>query len=94
MSKGKLYGVSKEADLHAGQYAFIGRKLRKRDLRKLWIMRINAGLKTYAEGLKYSIFINLLKKTNVNLDRKILAELAMNDPEGFKSVVDTVTKSK
>jgi large subunit ribosomal protein L20 len=94
MSKGTLYKASREADLHAGQYAFIGRRLRKRDMRKLWIMRINAGLATYANGLKYSRFINLLKIANVNIDRKMLAELAVTDPNAFKSVVDTVQTTK
>lgn len=88
MTKGRLYKVSKEALLHAGQYAYIGRKRRKRDFRRLWIQRINAGLKTYAENLKYSEFINLLKKAKIELDRKILADLAVRDPEAFKVVVD------
>lgn len=90
MTKGRLYKASKEADLHAGQYAFIGRKLRKRDFRTLWIQRINAGLHTYAEGVKYSLFISLMKKANVILDRKILADLAVTDPDAFKAVVDKV----
>lgn len=92
MSKGKLYRVSKEADLHAGQYAFIGRRLRKRDFRKLWIMRINAGLSTYADGLKYSRFINLLKVNKIEINRKMLADLAVSDPNAFKKIVAKVTK--
>lgn len=92
MSKGKLYKVSKEADLHAGQYAFIGRRLRKRDFRKLWIIRINAGLSTYADGLKYSKFINLLKTNKVEINRKILADLVISDPNAFKKIVEKVTK--
>ncbi|MFC1653524.1 50S ribosomal protein L20 [Patescibacteria group bacterium] len=94
MSKGTLYKVSKEADLHAGQYAFIGRKLRKRDMRKLWIMRINAALSTYIKDLKYSRFINLLKKSNIEIDRKMLAELAVTDSNAFKAVVDVAQKNK
>ena len=94
MTKSRLYKVAKEADLHAGQYAFIGRKLRKRDFRKLWIMRINAALQTQAEGLKYSRFINLLSKANIKLDRKTLAHLAVSDPNTFKAVVDAVQKTK
>ena len=91
MSKGKLYRVSKEADLHAGQYAFIGRRLRKRDFRKLWIIRINAGLSTYADGLKYSRFINLLKINKIEINRKMLADLVISDPNGFKKIVAQVT---
>lgn len=87
MSRGKLYSVSKQADLHAGQYAYIGRKLRKRDMRRLWIMRINAGLKNYADGLKYSRFINQLKKAKIEVNRKMLAEMVVNDGEAFESVV-------
>jgi len=86
MTKGRLYKVSKEADLHAGQYAFIGRKLKKRDMRRLWIIRINAGLTLH--NLSYSKFINGLKKAKIELDRKILADLALNNPETFKAIVD------
>ncbi len=91
MTKGRLYKVSKEADLHAGQYAYIGRRLRKRDLRRLWIQRINAALSEF--DLKYSRFINLLKKAKIDLDRKILAELAVNDPKVFAEIIKTVSKS-
>ena len=90
MTRGRLYKVSKEADLHAGQYAYMGRKLRKRDLRRLWIQRINAALSEF--DLKYSHFINLLKKAKINLDRKILAELAVNDPKVFSQIVKIVNK--
>lgn len=90
MSKGRLYKVSKEADLHAGQYAYIGRKLRKRDMRRLWIQRINAALSEF--DLKYSRFINLLKKAKIELDRKILAEIAVNDPKVFAEIVKAVSK--
>lgn len=86
MTKGRLYKVSKEAELHAGQYAFIGRKLRKRDMRQLWITRINAAL--IPLGISYSRFIAGLKKTNIVLDRKIMADLAVSDPETFKSIVE------
>lgn len=92
MTKNRLYKVAKEADLHAGQYAWVGRRLKKRDFRKLWIMRINAGLKTYADGLRYSSFINLLKKAKIELDRKILAGLTVSDPDAFKAVVSTAHK--
>lgn len=91
MTKGRLYKVSKEADLHAGQYAFIGRKLRKRDLRRLWIQRINAGLSEYE--LSYSRFINGLKKAKIEIDRKILADLVVSDPETFNKIVAEVKKA-
>src|SRR3989344_2633748 len=87
MSKGTLYRVSKEADLHAGQYAFVGRRLKKRDFRKLWIIRINAALNTYADGVKYSRFIKALSDKNIAIDRKMLAELAFSHPDAFKAVV-------
>lgn len=90
MTKGRLYKVSKEADLHAGQYAYIGRKLRKRNMRRLWIQRINAALSEF--HLKYSRFINLLKKAKIELDRKILAELAVNYPEVFGEIVKKINK--
>jgi len=92
MTKGRLYKVSKEADLHAGQYAYMGRKLRKRDLRKLWIQRLNAALSL--SDLKYSRFINLLKKAKIELDRKILAEIAIKDPEVFGEIVKKVSLKK
>ncbi|HUV46676.1 MAG TPA: 50S ribosomal protein L20 [Candidatus Bathyarchaeia archaeon] len=88
MSKGRLYKVSKDAALHAGQYSYHGRKRRKRDFRRLWIQRINAGLTPF--GLKYSRFIYLLKKAKIKLDRKILAELVLNDAETFSQIVKTV----
>lgn len=87
-TKGRLIRVSKEALLHAGQYAFHGRKLRKRDFRQLWITRIGEAVKQ--EGMSYSVFINKLKKANVELDRKILAEIITSDIETFKKIVDNV----
>lgn len=86
MSKHRRIKVAKEADLHAGDYAFAGRKLRKRDFRRLWIQRINAALEPY--GLKYSRFISLLKKAKIELDRKILADLALTDPKVFSKIID------
>lgn len=83
----RLYKRAKEALLHSGQYAYIGRKLRKRDFRKLWIIRINAALKDTGVEVNYSRFINALKKTNIALDRRMLSELAINDFESFKTVV-------
>ena len=84
----RLYKRAKEALLHAGHYAYVGRKLRKRDMRKLWILRINAALSEMGEGLKYSRFINNLKKANISLNRKMLSEVAINDFETFKQVVE------
>jgi len=92
MTKGRLYKVSKEADLHAGQYAFMGRKLRKRDLRRLWITRINAALAPYE--ISYSQFINRLKNAKIELNRKILADLAVTQSEVFKSIINQVKKKK
>ena len=86
----RLYKRAKETLLHSGQYAYIGRKLRKRDMRRLWITRINAALQTVDPDLKYSRFIKLLNDKKVALDRKILAELAVSDFNAFKQVVETV----
>ncbi len=86
----RLYKRAHEALLHAGQYAYVGRRLRKRDFRSLWIARITAGLKTIDAKLQYSRFINRLKKANISLDRKILADLAATDFGTFKQIVDKV----
>ena len=80
--------VAKDALLHAGQYAFAGRKLKKRDLRALWIIRLNAAVRT--EGMSYSKFIAGLKKEKIELDRKILSEIALKDNESFKQIVAAV----
>ena len=69
-------------------YKYVGRKLKKREYRTLWIARINAAVRE--EGLTYSQFINLLNQKGVGLDRKILADLAMNEPESFKQLVASV----
>lgn len=82
----KRYKVAKEAVLHAGQYAYVGRKLRKRDLRSLWIIRLNAAVREY--GLGYSRFISGLKKANIELDRKILSDIAIEDPKTFTAIVE------
>jgi large subunit ribosomal protein L20 len=91
MTKGRLYKVSKEADLHAGEYAFAGRKLRKRDLRRLWITRINAALTD--SDLSYNKFIAGLKKTKIEINRKILADLAITDPDTLKKIVERVKRA-
>lgn len=91
MTKNRLYKVANEALLHAGQYAFIGRKLRKRDFRRLWITRISAGLQTVESELNYSRFINGLKVKQIELDRKSLADLAVTDIEAFKEIAKQVS---
>ncbi len=82
----RLYKRAKEADLHAGQYAYIGRKLRKRDMRKLWIIRLNAALTQMGDTLKYSRFIQGLHKANILLDRKVLADIAVHDFTTFTKI--------
>ncbi len=88
MTKNRLYKVAHEATVHAGQYAFAGRRLRRRDLRSTWIVRLNAALRTL--GTTYSKFIPTLKKANIGLDRKILADLAVRQPDVLKEIVDRV----
>jgi large subunit ribosomal protein L20 len=88
-SRSKQFKKANEALLKAGEYAFGGRKQRRRDLRRLWISRINGALTQF--DVKYSRFINLLAKANITLDRKTLAEMAVNDPKGFETVVKQVT---
>lgn len=80
--------VAHQALLHAGEYAFRGRKLRKRDLRSLWITRLNAAVRE--EGLSYSRFMSGLKKAGIELDRKVLADIAVSDPKGFKEIIAKV----
>lgn len=87
-TKSRLIKTAKEAALHAGAYAYHGRKLRKRDIRSLWIVRISEAAKK--EGLSYSVLMNLLKKDKIELDRKILADLVTNDSETFKKIVSSV----
>ena len=91
-SRSRLYKVTKMAVLHAWKDAYVGRKLRKRDMRGLWITRINAGARLH--GMSYSKMIGGLKKANVALDRKILADLAVADPEGFAQVVAVARGAK
>ena len=83
--------VAKQAMEKAMQYAYRDRRVKKREFRSLWIQRINAGVR--AEGLTYAKFINGLAKSKIKLDRKVLAELAYNNPEVFKSVVKKVQSS-
>lgn len=88
MTRHKLFKRANEAVLRAGQHAYIGRKLRKRDMRRLWIQRLNAALSEHQ--LSYSQFINALKTAKVELNRKTLANLAITDPETFKAIVEKV----
>jgi len=81
---------AKEAVLHAGAYAYHGRKLKKRNFRALWNVRISEAVKQ--EGISYSIFMNKLKKAKIELDRKILSDLVVNDSMVFKQIVDSVKK--
>lgn len=90
-SRGKLIRMAKESFLHSGEYAFAGRRLKKRDFRKLWIIRLNASLREM--GLKYSLFISALKKSNIKLEKKVLSQIAFYKPEVFKEIVEKVTKS-
>jgi large subunit ribosomal protein L20 len=84
-----VYTVAKNVVEKGATYKFVGRKLKKREYRNLWIARINAAVR--AEGLKYSTFINMVSKSDLALNRKVLADLAMNEPETFKAIIAKVT---
>jgi large subunit ribosomal protein L20 len=83
-----VYTVAKNVVEKGMTYSYVGRKLKKREYRRLWIARINAAVRE--EGLTYSQFINLLNVKGIGLDRKVLADLAMNNPESFKAIVAQV----
>ena len=85
-AKSKLYRTANQAVMKSLNYSYIGRKQRKRDFRKLWITRINAAARL--NGMSYSKFISGLKKANVNINRKMLSEMAINDPAGFAKLVE------
>ncbi|MCL2884637.1 MAG: 50S ribosomal protein L20, partial [Oscillospiraceae bacterium] len=85
-AKSRLFRTAKQAVMKSGQYAYIGRKQRKRDFRRLWITRISAACAQ--NGMNYSTFINGLKKAEVALNRKILAEIAVSDSEAFASLAE------
>lgn len=87
-AKSKLYRVAREAVMKSGQYAYVGRKLKKRDMRSLWIVRINAACRE--NGISYSKFIAGLKKANIDLNRKVLADLAATDKVAFAKLVAKV----
>ena len=86
-----VYRVAKQAVMRAGQYAYRDRRNKKRTFRALWITRINAAVREH--GLTYSVFMNGLLKSGIALDRKVLAELAVNDKSGFGAIVEQVKSS-
>ena len=86
-SKSKHFKMAKEQVMKSGNYAFVGRKQKKRDFRSLWITRINAACR--AEGVNYSTFMNGLKKSGIELNRKMLSEMAIHDPKSFSALVET-----
>lgn len=88
-TRNRLYRTARETLDRALAYAFRDRKVKKREFRKLWITRVNAAARLH--GMSYSAFMGKLKTHNVGLDRRALAELAVNDPNGFKAVVDSVS---
>lgn len=87
----KIYRVAKQAVIKAGQYAYRDRRQRKRDFRSLWITRINAAAREH--GLSYSRFINGLKRAQIEIDRKVLADLAVHDKAAFKALAEKAQAS-
>ena len=85
-AKSKLFKTAKEAVMKSGNYAYIGRRLKKRDFRKIWITRISAAAKM--NGMNYSTFMNGLKKAGIELNRKMLAELAVSDAAAFTALTE------
>jgi large subunit ribosomal protein L20 len=83
-----VYRIAKEAVMKAGQYAYRDRRARKRDFRALWIVRINAAVRE--SGLSYSVFMNGLKKAGIQIDRKVLADLAVHDAVAFAKIAEQV----
>ncbi len=87
-TRSTLIRTAKQATLQAGQYAFTGRKNKKRDFRRLWVTRISEAVKPY--DISYSVFMHRLKEAKIQLDRKILADLVVNDTETFKKIVEEI----
>ncbi|MDO4944397.1 MAG: 50S ribosomal protein L20 [Ruminococcus sp.] len=85
-AKSKHFKMAKQAVMKSGQYAYIGRKQKKRDFRRLWITRISAACKL--NGINYSTFMNGVNKAGISLNRKMLSEIAINDPAGFTAIVE------
>ena len=90
-AKSKHFKMANQAVMKSLTYAYVGRKLKKRDFRRLWITRISAGCKM--NGMNYSTFMNGLKKSGITLDRKMLSELAVNDKAAFTQLTDTAKKA-
>ncbi|MBW1975821.1 MAG: 50S ribosomal protein L20 [Deltaproteobacteria bacterium] len=90
-ARGKLYRQANESVIRGLKYAYRDRRRKKRDFRRLWIQRINAAAREH--GMSYSVFIHGLKKANINMDRKVLAGLAMNDPEAFAEIAKVVKEA-
>ncbi len=90
-SKSKLYRVARQAVMKSQAYAYVGRKLKKRDFRQLWIARINAGARI--NGLSYSKLMHGLKLAGIELNRKVLADIAVNDSVAFASLCDSAKKA-
>lgn len=90
-AKSKQYRAASEQVRRSLRYAYIGRKLKKRDFRRLWIARINAGARQ--NGISYSKLMNGLKLSGITINRKILSDLAISDPQGFAQLVDTAKAS-
>lgn len=87
-AKSKHFKMAKQAVMKSGNYAYIGRRHKKRDFRKLWITRISAACRM--NGINYSTFMNGLKKSGINLNRKMLSEIAIADSQGFSKLVEQV----
>ncbi len=90
-ARSRVYRVAKQAVIKAGQYAYRDRRVHKRNMRSLWIVRINAAVRQY--GMSYSVFMRQLKDCDIELDRKVLAEMAAVNPAAFKTLVDKVNKA-
>ena len=90
-AKSKQYRAASEQVRRSLRYAFVGRKLKKREFRRLWIARINAGARM--NGMSYSTLMNGLKKANIDINRKMLSEIAINDPKAFTELVETAKKA-
>ena len=90
-SKSTHFKMAKQAVMKSGNYAFVGRKLKKRDYRRLWITRISAAVAPF--GLNYSTFMNGLKKAGIEMNRKALSELAISDTAAFAALVETAKKA-
>lgn len=91
-AKSRLFKTAKEAVMKSGQYAYIGRKQKKRNFRQLWITRISAGC--HNNGMNYSTFMNGLKKAGIDLNRKMLSEIAIHDPKAFTELCEKAKAAK